>query len=89
MINLKEICNNLSKEFSTTQSKEDILMSCVMDRLSSLYVQQSESLDKMLDDLTRSIDISDFKHTKIVIDKLSKSLSHNREHLLLLIERLK
>ena len=46
-------------------------------------------LDKMLDDLTRSIDVSDFKHTKIVIDKLSKSLSHNREHLLLLIERLK
>lgn len=86
MTDLKQICKNLEKELSTPQTKEEILLSCATDKLSSLYLSQSQDLDNILNELAKSIDVNDVEYTYKVIKKLSKSLNTNRKQLMRLIE---
>jgi pantothenate kinase len=88
MIDLKQICLNLDKELSKEETKEDILLSCASEKLSALYVVQSENMDAVLNELQRSIDVNDIEYTYKVIKKLARSLNTNRKQLIRIIEEM-
>jgi len=88
MIDLKQICLNLDKELSKEETKEDILLSCASEKLSALYVVQSENMDAVLNELQRGIDVNDIEYTYKVIKKLARSLNTNRKQLIRIIEEM-
>lgn len=81
-----KFCYEFENELFKDESKEDILMSCVSQKLSSLYMSQSKRFDEILEELSSCIDTDDMEHTYRVIKRLSKSLANNRAQLLSLLE---
>lgn len=88
MVNIVDTCTILNKELSKNETKEDILLGCVSTKLSSLYTKQSEDLDNIIDELSRSISIDDIEYMYKVIKKLTKTLNTNRKQLIRLLEEM-
>ena len=86
MIDLEKICINLDKELSSCDNKENILLSCVTDKLSSLYMSQSDNLDKILSELNTYLDTDNVEYVYKVMKRLSKNLAGNRLQLIKLLE---
>ena len=88
MIDIKQICLDLNKELSKDETKDDILLSCASEKLSALYLVQSESMDAVINELQKSMDVNDIEYTYKVIKKLTRSLNTNRKQLIRLIEEM-
>lgn len=88
MIDIKQICLNLDKELSKNETKDDILLSCASEKLSALYLVQSENMDAIINELQKSMDVNDIEYTYKVIKKLTRSLNTNRKQLIRLIEEM-
>lgn len=88
MIDIKQICLDLNKELSTDETKDDILLSCASEKLSALYLVQSENMDAVINELQKSMDVNDIEYTYKVIKKLTRSLNTNRKQLIRLIEEM-
>lgn len=86
MVNIKQICLNLDNELNKNDTKEVIMEQCVSEKLSMLYTMQSNQLDCILNELSKSIDVNDIEYTYKVIKRLSKNLTNNRKQLMRLIE---
>ena len=88
MIDIKQICLDLNKELSKDETKDDILLSCASEKLSALYLVQSENMDAVINELQKSMDVNDIEYTYKVIKKLTRSLNTNRKQLIRLIEEM-
>lgn len=88
MVNIVNICTNLDTELSKSETKEDILLNCASNKLSSLYAKQSEDLDNIIDELGKSMNTDDISYMYKVIKKLTKTLNTNRKQLIRLIEEM-
>lgn len=86
MVNIVDVCFELESKLCTKQSKEDVLTSCIKQKLNTLYTIQSEQLDSVLSELDKCLEKEDIQHTCTVIRKLSKVLSCNRKQLWKLLE---
>lgn len=88
MIDIKQICLDLNKALSKDETKDDILLSCASEKLSALYLVQSENMDAVINELQKSMDVNDIEYTYKVIKKLTRSLNTNRKQLIRLIEEM-
>lgn len=86
MEDIVKICYEFEQELFKDENKEDILMSCVSEKLSNLYTAQSKRFDEILEELSSCIDTDDMEHTYRAIKRLSRSLANNRAQLLSLLE---
>ena len=86
MVNLEQLYEKIDTKLSDDRPKEDKLHQKAQERLSVLYSEQSDSLDKIIAEVDRSLNMDDLDYTYKLIKKLSKNLNSNRRQLLLILK---
>jgi hypothetical protein len=86
MVNLEQLYEKIDTKLSDNRPKEDKLHQKAQERLSVLYSEQSDSLDKIIAEVDRSLNMDDLDYTYKLIKKLSKNLNSNRQQLLLILK---
>lgn len=86
MVNLEQLYEKIDTKLSDDRPKEDKLHQKAQERLSVLYSEQSDSLDKIIAEVDRSLNMDDLDYTYKLIKKLSKNLNSNRQQLLLILK---
>ena len=86
MVNLVTLQDKINTKLSDNRTKEQKLRSLALNRLSSLYKEQSDSIDDIIDNISRSIDMEDIDYTYKLIKKLSRVVNSNRKQLINLLK---
>ena len=86
MGDIEKICRDLDYELSNCDDKNAVLLSCVSEKLKSLYNTQSAQLDDVINEISNHIDTDDVEYLCKTVKRLSKCLSSNRAQLLKLID---
>lgn len=86
MVDLEQLYKKIDTKLSDNRPKEDKLHQKAQERLSVLYSEQSDSLDKIIAEVDRSLNMDDLDYTYKLIKKLSKNLNSNRQQLLLILK---
>ena len=79
MVNLVTLQDKINTKLSDNRTKEQKLRSLALNRLSSLYKEQSDSIDDIIDNISKSIDIEDIAYTYKPLKKLSRVVNSNRK----------
>lgn len=88
MLDIEQICKDFDNALDIPITKKQLLTKCASNKLTNLYMSQSDEFDVLLDELERDIDMDDINATRKAIKKLSKTLTHSREHLIAVMERM-
>lgn len=86
MVNLVTLQDKINTKLSDNRTKEQKLRSLALNRLSSLYKEQSDSIDDIIDNISKSIDMEDIDYTYKLIKKLSRVVNSNRKQLINLLK---
>lgn len=86
MVDLEQLYKKIDTKLSDNRTKEDKLHQKAQERLSILYSEQSDNLDKIIAEVDKSLNIDDLDYTYKLIKKLSKNLNSNRQQLLLILK---
>ena len=86
MVNLVTLQDKINTKLSDNRTKEQKLRSLALNRLSLLYKEQSDSIDDIIDNISRSIDMEDIDYTYKLIKKLSRVVNSNRKQLINLLK---
>lgn len=86
MVDLEQLYKKIDTKLSDNRTKEDKLHQKAQERLSMLYSEQSNNLDKIIAEVDKSLNIDDLDYTYKLIKKLSKNLNSNRQQLLLILK---
>ena len=86
MVDLEQLYKKIDTKLSDNRTKEDKLHQKAQERLSTLYSEQSDNLDKIIAEVDKSLNIDDLDYTYKLIKKLSKNLNSNRQQLLLILK---
>ena len=86
MVDLEQLYKKIDTKLSDNRTKEDKLHQKAQERLSILYSEQSNNLDKIIAEVDKSLNIDDLDYTYKLIKKLSKNLNSNRQQLLLILK---
>ena len=86
MVNLVTLQDKINTKLSDNRTKEQKLRSLALNRLSSLYKEQSNSIDDIIDNISKSIDMEDIDYTYKLIKKLSRVVNSNRKQLINLLK---
>ena len=86
MVNLVTLQDKINTKLSDNRTKEQKLRSLTLNRLSLLYKEQSDSIDDIIDNISRSIDMEDIDYTYKLIKKLSRVVNSNRKQLINLLK---
>jgi hypothetical protein len=86
MVNLATLQDKINTKLSDNRTKEQKLHSLALNRLSSLYKEQSDSIDDIIDNISKSIDMEDIDYTYKLIKKLSRVVNSNRKQLINLLK---
>ena len=86
MVNLVTLQDKINTKLSDNRTKEQKLRSLALNRLSSLYKEQSDSIDDIIDNISKSIDMEDIDYTYKLIKKLSRVVNSNRKELINLLK---
>ena len=86
MVNLVTLQDKINNKLSDNRTKEQKLRSLALNRLSSLYKEQSDSIDDIIDNISKSIDMEDIDYTYKLIKKLSRVVNSNRKQLINLLK---
>ena len=71
MVNLVTLQDKINTKLSDNRTKEQKLRSLALNRLSLLYKEQSDSIDDIIDNISKSIDMEDIDYTyKLIIFQL-------------------
>ena len=88
MSNINSVCDVLLNDLNSSISKDELLTNCVRDRLTTLYEQNSETLDLYLNNLEKVIDYNSFSQISLILNKLNQALTVNRGNLISCLERM-
>ena len=88
MSNINSVCDILLKDLNSSLSKDELMTNCVRDRLTTLYEQNSETLDLYLNNLEKAIDYNSFSQISLILNKLNQALTVNRGNLISCLERM-
>ena len=86
MVNLVTLQDKINTKLSDNRTKEQKLHGLALNRLSLLYKEQSDSIDDIIDNISRSIDMEDIDYTYKLIKKLSRVVNSNRKQLINLLK---
>ena len=86
MVDLEQLYKKIDTKLSDNRTKEDKLHQKAQERLSILYSEQSNNLDKIIAEVDKSLNIDDLDYTYKLKKKLSKNLNSNRQQLLLILK---
>ena len=86
MVNLVTLQDKINTKLSDNRTKEQKLHNLALNRLSLLYKEQSDSIDDIIDNISRSIDMEDIDYTYKLIKKLSRAVNSNRKQLINLLK---
>ena len=86
MVNLVTLQDKINTKLSDNRTKEQKLHCLALNRLSLLYKEQSDSIDDIIDNISRSIDMEDIDYTYKLIKKLSRVVNSNRKQLINLLK---
>lgn len=86
MVNLVTLQDKINTKLSDNRTKEQKLRSLALNRLSLLYKEQSDSIDDIIDNISKSIDMEDIDYTYKLIKKLSRVVNSNRKQLINLLK---
>ena len=86
MVNLVTLQDKINTKLSDNRTKEQKLRSLALNRLSSLYKEQSDSIDDIIDNISKSIDMEDIDYIYKLIKKLSRVVNSNRKQLINLLK---
>lgn len=86
MVNLVILQDKINTKLSDNRTKEQKLRSLALNRLSSLYKEQSDSIDDIIDNISKGIDMEDIDYTYKLIKKLSRVINSNRKQLINLLK---
>ena len=86
MVNLVTLQDKINTKLSDNRTKEQKLRSLALNRLSLLYKEQSDSIDDIIDNISKSIDMEDIDYTYKLIKKLSRVINSNRKQLINLLK---
>lgn len=86
MVNLVTLQDKINTKLSDSRTKEQKLRSLALNRLSLLYKEQSDSIDDIIDNISKSIDMEDIDYTYKLIKKLSRVVNSNRKQLINLLK---
>ncbi len=88
MVNIEKICNDFITDLSKHNNPQEVLEDCIYNKLNTLYTQQSEKYDNMIETIYNMVDMDDISNICSVLNKLSKNINSNRQQLISLMERL-
>lgn len=88
MSNINSVCDVLLNDLNSSISKDELMTNCVRDRLTTLYEQNSETLDLYLNNLEKAIDYNSFSQISLILNKLNQALTVNRGNLISCLERM-
>ena len=86
MVNLEQLYVTIDNKLSDNRTKDEKLRQNATERLSVLYNEQSENLDKIMDEVDKSLNMEDIEYTYRLIKRLSRNLQSDRQHLLSLLK---
>ena len=88
MVNIEKVCKSFLTDLDRYDTKEDLLSDCVYNKLNTLYLQQSEKYDSLLNAIDKMVDMDDISGVCTLLKKLSKNINCNRQQLILLLGRI-
>ena len=84
---IKEVFDEITTCCNDSRTKEELLTDCVRQRLTELYLIQSEQLDIAINELMSCIQTDNISQMYNILKRLSKCLSGNRNQLIYLLEK--
>jgi hypothetical protein len=85
---IQECYTDINNLFNNEETPCQLFNRCARVKLEKVYTQETDTFDKLLDELEMNIDYNSVTQIKVCVSKILRLLSYNRKTLLQTLRRL-
>ena len=85
---IQECYNDMNTIFNNDETSHQLFNRCARAKLEKVYEQETDTFDKLLEDLEMNIDYNSVSQVKVCVSKILRLLSYNRKVLFRTLRRL-